>query len=322
MTDLDTEVFDGGDGVEDINPKVQHHLRHVMLWYVIPAYLLLVLLAASYGLYMVHSRNDATATATAQQALTNKLAAEIDQARAQGADVKPPEQVAQSTPGADVAPKNPTTGDRGDAGPVGPAGEPGTPGTPGPTGATGATGASATTDMVDQAVSDYCDSHNNCQPTIDQAALLRAVTAYCDANNNCVGPEGPVGATGSTGIQGDPGATGATGDTGATGATGPQGDPGPQGLPGVQGPQGDPGIQGDTGTQGPQGDPGATGAPGANPTQQQINDAVTAYFDAHPVLQGPAGPAGANGKDGKTPTSLTCTASATDSTQFTCIVTG
>jgi hypothetical protein len=101
------------------------------------------------------------------------------------------------------------------------------------------------------------------------------------------GPMGPQGLTGPQGPFGIPGALGSEGQQGEVGPIGPQGPPGADGAPGAEGPQG---------PEGPAGPPGPEGPP---PTDQQVADAVAAYFATHSFTCSP--------EDPLNPLVLTCT---------------
>lgn len=173
-----------------------------------------------------HRVDRAVTLAQSQQVLIDRLATELDSARAQGAKVPTPEVVAAGVPGpAEVSP--PVTVAPGIPGERGEAGSAGLPGATGATGGKGDTGATGDTGLS--------------------------------------GAQGEAGAIGPKGPQGDPGATGANGADGAEGPSGPtgaSGPGGPQGEPGVAGPDGPQGVQGVQGDQGPQGIQGEPGLPG------------------------------------------------------------
>jgi hypothetical protein len=66
-------------------------------------------------------------------------------------------------------------------------------------------------------------------PPVTQEMVDLAMTRYCDAHNGCAGPQGVPGAPGAQGADGQPGTPG------PAGPAGPQGDPGPAGSPGADG---------------------------------------------------------------------------------------
>lgn len=263
------------DEDDDLEPPPQRSIndhigrRLVVLATVVCALLVLVVLN------QVRSHRDAErngATAAANGDLLNKLADIVDAAVAKCgsrcADVPTPEAVADSVPGATVAPVG-TNGVRSEAGPSGPTGTPGAMGTPGATGTPGVAGEagppgeqgpagpSPTPEQIAQAVSAYCAAHSDCagtqgapggtqgapggtgapgangSPTAEQVAA--AVAAYCaeQPGGTCVGAQGAQGIDGSPGSSGPPG---------PPGAEGPAGPPGPQGPEGPQGPPGPAGI--------------------------------------------------------------------------------
>lgn len=194
-----------------------------------------------------NAKNDAKAAAAANGDLVNKLADFLAEAKArldqlgEGQGVPTPEAVADSVPGATVAPVGTdgvhgtgaplTTGAAGAAGSQGPPGPEGSQGPPGPPGSTGAPGAvgpegpagqpgvTPTQDDIAAAVAAYCGETGNCRPGPTQTQIVAAVAAYCadQPGGSCAGP------------QGDPGPPGPSGDAGPPG---PQGEPGPQGPPG------------------------------------------------------------------------------------------
>ena len=149
----------------------------------------------------LRKRNESlTNTVEAQQLLIDKLAVQLDEARAQGAAVPAPEVVAAETPGADVSPPEGVQGERGDAGAPGEAGTSGDVGVPGLTGATGDEGAIGPRGL----------------PGVAGADGSPGATGAAGAD----GVDGAPGANGSDGADGAPGAAGPTGPAGATGATG------------------------------------------------------------------------------------------------------
>lgn len=209
--------------------------------------------------------------AEANADLINRLADLIDDARNQGASIPSPEQVADSVPGATVAPPG-TDGVRGEGtvlpGPAGPTGNSGAPGAAGATGGEGAQGPAGpppTPEQIAQAIQAYCSQTDKCQgapgaagATPTTGEIASAVAAYCadQPGGTCVGATGAVGAAGPPGSTGEQGPPGPVGDTGPVG---PQGPPGPQGEVGATGPQGPPGEPG------PQGPPGLDATTAAAP---------------------------------------------------------
>ena len=121
--------------------------------------------------------------------------------------------------------------------------------------------------------------------------LVPYVTAYVKAHPAKAGTNGTNGTNGSNGT---PGATGSPGPAGQTG-------PGPTDeqinvavqtfmpaavadyLTANPPPSGSPGAQGSPGLNGTNGTNGTDGAQGPGPTEQQIADAVSAYFADHPL---------------------------------------
>lgn len=169
---------------------------------------------------VVDSVADTQSTAKSQQELIDRLAAAVDSAKAQGADVQTPEEIAGNVDGAEVSPVGPQ-GERGDVGPPGPPGEPG----PAPTAA-----------QVALAVSDYCALRDGCAVPPTDSEIESAVTAYC-ASHLC-GTPGPAGASGSDGSAGRDGVDGTQGEPGPAGVQGPAGSPGPAGPSGANGTNG------------------------------------------------------------------------------------
>lgn len=138
-----------------------------------------------------------------QQLLIDKLATALDSAKAQGAEVPTPEQVAEAVPGADVSPVVGIPGERGEAGPPGSEGLQGLPGLQGDRG-----------------------------PGPTEAEIDLAVANFCAARDGCRGPTGPTGPTGADGQNGINGTNGTPGADGAPGADSQvPGPPGPQGPP-------------------------------------------------------------------------------------------
>lgn len=217
--------------------------------------IVIVLMAWVIG-NQVRAHDDAVsakAQAASNGEVANKLADFLDDAKkrldalGEGQGVPTPEAVADSVPGATIAPVG-TDGVRGTGGPLitgaagaagepgpqgpeGPAGSQGPPGPPGSTGAqgppgepgpAGQPGATPTADEIAAAVSAYCGETGNCHPGPTQNQIAAAVAAYCadQPGGSCVGP------------QGDPGPAGPPGPVGDTGPPGAQGEPGPQGPAG------------------------------------------------------------------------------------------
>lgn len=140
-------------------------------------------------IYLMAANLDAQTTIKAKDATIAKLSAANDALRDQliAADLTP---VAPSAD--DIVPEPGEPGADGAEGPQGPAGRP-------PTAA-----------EIDDALLDYCVTHDDCAGPV-----------------GAQGPPGPAGTPGEpgVGIEGPPGPTGATGETGATGAPGADGQP-------------------------------------------------------------------------------------------------
>jgi Collagen triple helix repeat (20 copies) len=195
------------------------------------AIVVIALWLGAIAVYINRSVADSANTNDAQQQLIDNLSVELDNARAQGADVESPAQVAEGVDGAEVS----ADVLQGETGPTGPTGEP---------------GRAPTSVEVLAAVTEYCSSGDRCVGangrSVTDAEIRSAVDAYCAAVG-CVGPAGT------------PGSTGPSGPSGETGT------PGVPGVPGVQGPTGETGVQGppgSVGATGADGVPGAAGAPG------------------------------------------------------------
>jgi hypothetical protein len=75
-----------------------------------------------------------------------------------------------------------------------------------------APGANATPQMVTDAVTNYCGSHNGCAGPAGQNAtdsqVATEVANYCAAHDNCAGPQGTAGANGQNGTNGTNGVNG------------------------------------------------------------------------------------------------------------------
>lgn len=242
------------DGFPTVRPprrlRAEHRGRQLLVIGAVVVVLLALVLAGQNRAH--HDAETAKSLAATNGVVANKLSDILDAVRAgklTPAEVPTPEAVADSVPGATVAPvgtdgvrattddSTPPTppatgapGPPGPQGPQGPAGEqgppgsegaPGSTGAPGPAGAAGAngeTGPGPSDEQLADAVAAYCAQTDTCRAGPTPGQIRAAVAAYCadQPSGTCVGDPGP---------QGEPGAVGETGPEGPQGPQGPPGEP-------------------------------------------------------------------------------------------------
>lgn len=148
-----------------------------------------------------------------------------------------------------------------------------------------------TQEQVTHGVDAYFDAHPPTFPFSTNTVITRLVpyvTAYLKAHPAKDGTNGAPGASGSPGLTGPAGPRPTDDQINvavqtflpAAVANYLTANPAPSGPPGSPGAQGSPGVDGTNGTNGSD---GATGPQGPGPTEQQIADAVSAYFADHPL---------------------------------------